>query len=1103
MQQSLFNPPPDRPAQARVDPPDQAARDFAVDPGEHVVLEASAGTGKTRVLVDRYVRLIRDGASPRNILAITFTRKAAAEMRERILVQLRETEPAATLAEIQIATIDAFCFGLLREFPLEADVDPGFEIADETEMARFAAEALDVTFRIARGLLTRQEPLRLLFTRVKPRTLRIALSRLLDSRHITVPAIASFVQRKVVRRSADDVAQAFVERLRAACAGQPSLVTDGPLGTPEFRWVAADLARIAPRETFPVAEVPQLQRRFGKYFLTQKGEPRKRLPSFAKAGHFANAAAKKRHEAAFGVVTPAVAAAIADLEREVDGLLALGLQTLLAIVVKEYQRLLDEHSVLDFAGMLDRAVTLLSRQEEFARSRLKLQSRYHHLLVDEFQDTSRQQWRLINLLVDAWGEGEGVVDGPTSIFIVGDRKQSIYRFRHAEVVLLDEAARRISALRPGRRVRQAISTNFRAVSGLLAFVNTLASSMEGDPDLDERFAYRESDRFPVAAVEDGARRDGHPVLGVVAQPSIQASAEAVASEISHILAHTMVRDKDGPSRRATPDDVAILFRARAGHQVFEDALEKRGIRTYVYKGLGFFDAPEVQDLQAVLRYLSQPDSNLRAVEFLRSRFVRLSDPAFARLAPHIAAVLTGAAPVPEGLDAHDQRLLVRAVSDVQRWIAMADRIPAGALIDVVMRESAYASELQGRRRDQSRENIKKVRSLIRRVENRGYATLGRLAEYFETLRAGDESNAVVEARGCVQLMTIHAAKGLEFPVVFVVNLQNPGRGRHQGISVIDRSVDGEPEVAFRSTDGTKLEDRREAEELRRLLYVAVTRARDRLYLSAQVDEDGYLKHAARSLAGLFPASLREVFPKAASASADTSEVFWDAGGRQFAFRVCRPVAAEDATIRTGTEGPFPALDRTPLKALGGVVLATQPSPNPTQPSPATEARSTPARPPSPTLSRTEERIAGTLVHRLLQWAGSRQPTTQEWGDAYDRLVRPEALVDVHDMPSLRADVVCAAEALRNRTRLGDLLAGGTCWYETPFSWRPPGAVDVVRGTIDCLVVDAAGAMTVVEIKTGRPRVEHQAQVDTYLAALRAQYGDVPIRGEVVYLPPGD
>ncbi len=1108
MQPNLFDAGPDRSAPASQDPPDQAARTFAVDPSEHVVLEASAGTGKTRVLVDRYVRLIRDGVSPRHILAITFTRKAAAEMRERILSQLRDAVPATTLAEIQIATIDAFCYGLLREFPLEADVDPGFDIADETEMARFAAEALDVTLRIARGLVTRQEPLRLLFTRVKPRTLRIALARLLDSRHIAEPAIATFVQRKVVRRSADDVADACVARLRAATAGQPALVADGPHDAPEFRWVADDLARIGdPDARIPVRDVPQLVRRFERYFLTKDGKPRKRLASFVKAGHYANPAAKKRHEAAFVTVTAGVADAIEVLEREVDGLLALGLQTLLAIVVKEYQRLLDEHSVLDFAGMLDRAVQLLSRQEEFARSRLKLQSRYHHLLVDEFQDTSRQQWRLIDLLVDAWGEGEGVVDGPTSIFIVGDRKQSIYRFRHAEVVLLDEAARRISALRPGRRVRQAISTNFRSVPGLLAFVNLLSTSMEGDPDLDERFAYRDTDRFPVTAVDDGARRDGVPVLGVVAQPSIQAAAEAVGAEIAHILTHVTVRDKDGPPRGARPDDIAILFRARAGHQVFEDALERRGIRTYVYKGLGFFDAPEVQDLQALLRYLSQPDSDLRAAELLRSRFVRISDVALARLAPGgLAAALASTAPLPDDLEAADVQLLRQARRDVPRWVAMADRMPAGALIDTVMRESAYGAELQGRRRDQSRENIKKVRSLIRRVENRGYATLGRLAEYFETLRAGDESNAVVEAKGCVQLMTIHAAKGLEFPVVFVVNLQAPGRGRHQGISVISRSVDGEPEVAFRSTDGTQLEDRRETEELRRLLYVAMTRARDRLYLAAQVDKDGYLKHAARSLAGLFPPSLRDVFPKAASAAPGVDEVFWEAPGQRFALRVCRPDALVESREPERESGaPTQVVDREPLRPSGLVQQATAYRRAETEavviPVPATVSGHETGR------SRTEERIAGTLVHRLLQWAGSRRPSPDAWAEAYGRLVRPEELVDVHDPGVLARAVVDAAEALRNRTRLTELLASGTCWYETAFSWRPPVSPGeppvVVRGSIDCLVVEPSGAMTVVEIKTGAPRPEHQAQLETYLAALRAQYSDVPIRGEVVYSPRGD
>jgi hypothetical protein len=114
------------------------------------------------------------------------------------------------------------------------------------------------------------------------------------------------------------------------------------------------------------------------------------------------------------------------------------------------------------------------------------------------------------------------------------------------------------------------------------------------------------------------------------------------------------------------------------------------------------------------------------------------------------------------------------------------------------------------------------------------------------------------------------------------------------------------------------------------------------------------------------------------------------------------------------------------------------------------------------------------------------------------------LVDVHDPESLKEDVVRAAEALRNRTRLADLLAGGTCWYETPFSWRAAGTPEVViRGTIDCLVVSPDGTMTVVEIKTGTPRPEHRAQLDMYLEALRARYLAVQIRGEVVYPPPVD
>ena len=135
-----------------------------------------------------------------------------------------------------------------------------------------------------------------------------------------------------------------------------------------------------------------------------------------------------------------------------------------------YQQTLEAHALLDFSGVLERAVDLLKQMDEFARSRYRLEARYHHVLVDEFQDTSRAQWELVAQLVRSWGEGLGAsADAlPPSIFIVGDRKQSIYGFRDAEVAMLDDAAGFIEALRPDGHPRQAITVSFRAVPALLA-----------------------------------------------------------------------------------------------------------------------------------------------------------------------------------------------------------------------------------------------------------------------------------------------------------------------------------------------------------------------------------------------------------------------------------------------------------------------------------------------------------------------------------------------------------------------------------------------------------------------------------------------------------
>jgi ATP-dependent helicase/nuclease subunit A len=1110
MQPSLFDAVVDDPR-----PPDQAARDFAVDPANDVVLEASAGTGKTRVLVDRYVRLIDAGVDPRHILAVTFTRKAAAEMRDRILAALRQRaaddarlaerwrELRERIGDIQISTIDAFCFSLLREFPLEAGVDPAFEIADETEMARFGREALDLTLRAARGLITADENVRLLFARVKLGPLRDAVQSLLDRRHVALPAVGRFVAQRVRFSSSAEAGAAFVQRLNdlfATSTHARAILGDGPAEAPEFQWLLGDLQHLADFPGRDPGRVQQLQRRLQRYFLTEAGKPRAQAARRFSKDAFTSADAKRRHDAALKAIAPHVSAELDTLVDDVRGLLARGLHKILAIAAGRYEDLLDEHAVLDFAGMLAKAVALLSRQEEFARSRLKLQSRYHHVLVDEFQDTNRLQWELVEKLIDAWGEGEGAQDAPTSIFVVGDRKQSIYRFRHAEVTLLDEVARKVAALRPGRTVRQAITHSFRAVPELLAFVNALSAEVLGTDDLDERFTYGDTDRFPVPDTGPGARRDGIPVLGLIAEPSMDACAQAVAAEVARLLDGAMVRDPHGV-RPARPDDIAILFRARTGHQFFEAALEARGIRTYVYKGLGFFDAPEVQDLQALLRYLAQPDSNLRAAEFLRSRLVRVSDVGLARLArapegdasgrargPALAEALRspGIDLAPFGLDAGDRALLTHLRAAVARWLRLADRVSPSLLLDTILHESAYAFELGGRRLGQARENIKKVRALVRRIENRGYATLGRIAEYFETLRAGDESHAIVEAVGCVNLMTVHAAKGLEFPIVFVVNLHVPGRGRSSAFSVIERGPDGEPEVAFGSSDATRLEDLREREELRRLLYVSVTRARDRLYLAAELDETrGRLQRGARSLAALLPPALGDLF----NAANPGGEVEWTSASGTFAFRICRPAPDFASPAAALDREPVLRPDVTPVLACDPVVMAATAA---DAAGTASQAVDEPAESPS-------DRLLGTLVHRLFQRQLDVNLSQSAIADLVPALLRSAESVDVADEKALSEAVASTYYRLRQRDDVAAVLAQGRCHYEVPFSFQPADVSGaVVRGRIDCLVERAEGNFTIVEFKTGRPRPEHESQVAVYRAALSAAMPGREIETRVLY-----
>jgi ATP-dependent helicase/nuclease subunit A len=1102
---------------------DETARRFAVDPRYNVVLEASAGTGKTTVLVHRYVNLLRAGVDPANILAITFTRKAATEMRERIIRELRAAAALSAedrarwaslrdrLGDISISTIDAFCLALLREFPLEADLDPGFDLADETEVPRLIEEALDRSLRIFTALARTESDVALVLAQLGVSRTRAGLESLLQRRLVAWEALDRFLVRGPRDLQAPTVcetaAHGLLRVLERGAGGLEAFLADGPSLHPRYQLFVRDVRRLQRREWTTEAEVRTILDRLSLHFLTQEGEPRKggALHPY-NATHYPGDAASKRHRAAVAQLAPEIHAVVRRFARELNAILARGIRRMFAIAQEQYRRTLEARSALDFSDVLERALELLRRMDEFSQSRYRLESRYHHVLVDEFQDTSRAQWELVSLLVQSWGEGMGLASNP-SIFIVGDRKQSIYRFRDAEVAVLQEAGRYIEGLRPGDGARRSISRSFRAVPELLAFVNEVCAEMGRGAQRPDSFSYTDSDRFPPSPPRPEIRG---PALGLAVADTPEASAAMVAAEIARILREDVVRDrKTGVTRQAKPGDIAILFRSRTSHREFERELELLQVPTYVYKGLGFFDSDEIKDAVALLRYLAQPSSELRAAAFLRSNFARVSDASLARLRGGLADAILRGLPEPQLLDAEDVRVLQHLQTHMPGWLALVDRVPPADLFEAMLPGLAYAWEIRGPRQLQAWENLKKMRGLIRRIQNHGYATLARIADHVDALSAGDESNAVLEAVDAVNLMTVHASKGLEFPIVFVVNMARGASGIPRPVRVVVDDGGGDPAVSIGpfASEVDDVEREREVHESRRLLYVAMTRARDRLYLSSVLKEGG-LAPGRGSLAEVLPASLKPIFSQAQASTEET--LVWTApAGGQFTWRVCRlpavPAHSDAMPIDGATDEPDHA---DPLPAVSAVRRMTVSQWLARHDQSYTRGTS----------DRVTDALVGVLVHRLFQQEFRLGPapatlTGPGQGSLFDPppanvLLTPEQvlhLLSAEDRAGVRDERALAERALgawhrlRQQTPVAELLSADEVYSEVPFSMRiedSQGPI-VLRGTIDCLA-RTGQSLVVVEFKTGRRQDGHEEQLALYLRAARLLFPADRIEGRLIY-----
>lgn len=381
---------------------DAASRAYAEDPAENVVLEASAGTGKTSVLVKRYINLLSRGIDPANVLAITFTRKAAAEMRERIIRDLRRAAEQSAfdrarwaalrerLGDIQISTIDAFCLSLLREFPLEADLDPAFTLADETEVPRLIDQALDRSLAIFVARAKREPDMALVLAQLGIARAREGLAHLLGRRLVAGDVLDRFLARGPVDLTADSICSGALAAIDALCrafdGGLDGFIDSGPLAHPRFQLLARELRQRAAYQPRDHAALRGLLDRVSAHFLGSDGHARTsatRIPPYV-AADYPSVETGRRHRADVVRLSERVERIVHTFKRDLNAVLARGVRQMFSIAAAEYRRALNERSVLDYSDVLEKAVDLLRRMDEFSQSRFRLEGRFHHVLVDEF-----------------------------------------------------------------------------------------------------------------------------------------------------------------------------------------------------------------------------------------------------------------------------------------------------------------------------------------------------------------------------------------------------------------------------------------------------------------------------------------------------------------------------------------------------------------------------------------------------------------------------------------------------------------------------------------------------------------------------------------------
>jgi ATP-dependent helicase/nuclease subunit A len=1125
---------------------DHEARRIAVTDFErNLVVTAGAGTGKTSLLVERALNLVVGRDVPITaVAAITFTEKAAAELRDRLAAGLDAVRglaaggaPAGTIAApteaersyawlrescgldapliatralralvdldaAQVGTIHAFCADILRRHPVEAGVDPAFGVDEGGSFdALFEAEAA-----------------RFLQAELGPRAGREALWR----RVLQIPDGTAAV------------------RAIAAAPGAfrlPDPAGDGAGGAAALP--GAMLRGLGEAIAAALARRPPMNPRMASYL-----EAARDLLGAAAAGGLAAIAAQRAAIAGRLAKDPpspgsrlpaAEAEAIAALARRARSLL----QALLAVDEEGIDALLRAAAPLaaaaraallragwvSFDGLLRLSRDLLAARPVIRRA---LGRRYRAILLDEFQDTDPLQYEILFFIAEE--DGAAAADAwrarlaPGRLFIVGDPKQSIYRFRGADIEAYQRAVRRVREC-GGREVT--LTSSFRSPAGILGPINRLfAGFMVPEPDGGEAFQAR-------YAPLDAARGVSGPpdprvaIWTVMTEPEADAGARraAEAAAIAAWIARHAGRD-DATGRPLRHGDVALLLRALTNAGLYAQALRRAGIPFLVDGGREFYERPEVGDLIAFLRAVANPNDGPAVLAVMRSALGGVPDGDLARFAR-----AGGRFDLPGGGPAADPAAhpaVARVFALIDSFRARQRGRPADAVVRAAVRDTPlgllHAAAFEGAQRSA---NLAKLVAEAEDLARRGLSlaeTIGVLEDERRSARDAGDSPLADETLDAVRVLSIHKAKGLEYPVVFVPDLgrqERPPARSEVAVAWLPGEGGGRPAVRLRDgacnvawVEHEERARRHEAAEEARVFYVACTRARERLILVSSNTKNGGAPWRD-SLAALGYAADQGV-PVEGPISPGVEH------------RIVREAAVPEAPVAAPVDDGWAEAARAfeaaaAAAAAGAAPPLRRPSGTPGDRLPADPSASLeagPAAAPDPAAARQRRpaagaaRLAGSAVHAALEGWDFRDPDAlrARARGAVDRLALRDAPGDAavlrRRLAEARAETDAIldgffASALPARLRAADIVG-----REVPVLYRDAGGA-TWAGVCDLIYRDAQGRLVVADYKTERAEGDpaaaaepYRAQVAAYREAVARVFPDREVRAEILFVRAG-